>query len=50
MRFARIDANGDAYVALDEVQDFYWLVLQTADQNNDDRVSLNEWLAATSKE
>jgi hypothetical protein len=50
MRFARIGANGDAYVAVDEVQDFYRLVLQTADQNNDDRVSLDEWLAATSKE
>ena len=41
-RFARIDAKGDAYIALDEVQDFYRLVLRTADRNSDGKVSLDE--------
>jgi hypothetical protein len=49
-RIARIDANGDAYIALDEVQDFYRLVLRSADRNSDGKVSLDEWLAAKAKE
>jgi len=46
-RFARIDANGDNYITLDEIQEFYRKVLDAADQNQDGRVSLDEWMAAT---
>jgi hypothetical protein len=46
-RFVRIDCTGGGYITLDEIRDFYKLVLQTADQNNDGKVSLDEWLAAT---
>lgn len=46
-RFAKIDANGDAYITLDELQDFYRIVLQTADQDQDGKVTLAEFMAAT---
>ena len=46
-RFAKIDANGDAYITLDELQDFYRIVLQTADQDQDGKVTLAEYMAAT---
>jgi Ca2+-binding EF-hand superfamily protein len=46
-RFAKIDANGDAYITLDELQDFYRIVLQTADQDQDGKVTLAEFMNAT---
>jgi Ca2+-binding EF-hand superfamily protein len=46
-RFNKIDANGDAYITLDELQDFYRIVLQTADQDQDGKVTLAEFMAAT---
>jgi Ca2+-binding EF-hand superfamily protein len=46
-RFAKIDANGDAYITLDELQDYYRIVLQTADQDQDGKVTLAEFMAAT---
>ena len=46
-RFNKIDANGDAYITLDEIQDFYRIVLQTADQDQDGKVTLAEFMAAT---
>jgi Ca2+-binding EF-hand superfamily protein len=49
-RFNKIDANGDAYITLDEIQDFYRIVLQTADQNQDGKVTLAEFMAATAGE
>ena len=45
-RFSKIDANGDAYLSLDEIQDYYRIVLQTADQNQDGKVTLDEFMAA----
>jgi Ca2+-binding EF-hand superfamily protein len=46
-RFAKIDADGDAYITPDELQDFYRIVLQTADQDQDGKVTLAEFMAAT---
>ncbi len=39
-RFAQIDADRDAYITLTELQDFYRLILQTADQKGDGRITL----------
>ena len=46
-RFVKIDADHDAYITLEEIQDFYRLVLQAADLRGDGHVTLDEWLAAT---
>src|SRR5215475_9175009 len=49
-RCAQIDADQDAYITLTELQDFYRLTLQAADQKGDGRITLDEWLAvATGK-
>jgi Ca2+-binding EF-hand superfamily protein len=46
-RFAKIDADGDAYITLDEVQAYYGAILKAADRNQDGKVSLDEFMAAT---
>jgi hypothetical protein len=46
-RFVKIDANHDAYITLEEIQDFYRLALQAADQPGDGHITLAEWLAVT---
>jgi Ca2+-binding EF-hand superfamily protein len=46
-RFAKIDADGDAYITLQEIQAYEQGFLQAADQNQDGKVSLDEFLAAT---
>jgi Ca2+-binding EF-hand superfamily protein len=45
-QFAAIDANGNGYITAEEVTNYYQLVLKAADVNKDDKVSLEEWLAA----
>jgi Ca2+-binding EF-hand superfamily protein len=44
-RFTQMDANGDGYLTLDEVDGYYRRILQAADRNGDGKVSLDEWLA-----
>jgi len=46
-RFAHIDSNGDGTVTLEEIEEFYRLILQTADENGDGKVSLEEFLAVS---
>jgi Ca2+-binding EF-hand superfamily protein len=45
VRFAEIDPDRDDYITLDEIQDYYRLVLQTADRRGDGRITMEEWLA-----
>jgi EF hand len=44
-RFAEMDANGDGYLTLDEVNGYYRRILQAANRDGDGKVSLDEWLA-----
>jgi Ca2+-binding EF-hand superfamily protein len=44
-RFTKIDANGDAYITLDEIQEYYRALLQSADQNRDGRITWDEFKA-----
>jgi Ca2+-binding EF-hand superfamily protein len=45
-RFAKVDADGDAYVTLDEIQEYDRALLQSADQDQDGKVSEAEFMAA----
>jgi len=45
--FAKIDASGDAYITLEEDQSYYRTLLENADKDQDGKVSLEEFLAAT---
>jgi Ca2+-binding EF-hand superfamily protein len=47
VRFTRIDAEGDGYITLKEIEDFYRAALDAADQDKDGQVSLDEFMAAT---
>jgi Ca2+-binding EF-hand superfamily protein len=44
-RFTKIDANGDAYITLDEIHEYYRALLQSADQNQDGRITWEEFKA-----
>jgi Ca2+-binding EF-hand superfamily protein len=44
-RFAKIDTDGDAYATLDEIQAYDRAILQSADQDQDGKVSLEEFMA-----
>lgn len=44
-RFAKIDTDGDSYVTLDEIQEYYRAILQAADQDQDGKVSEAEFIA-----
>src|SRR5215469_16249715 len=44
-RFTKIDSNGDAYITLDEVQAYYAALLQSADQNQDGKITWDEFRA-----
>ena len=44
-RFTKIDANGDAYITLDEIQEYYRALLQSVDQNQNGRITWDEFKA-----
>ena len=44
-RFTKIDSNGDAYITLDEIQAYYGALLQSADQNQDGKITWDEFKA-----
>jgi Ca2+-binding EF-hand superfamily protein len=44
-RFTKIDANGDAYITLDEIQEYYRALLQSVDQNQDGKITWEEFKA-----
>ena len=43
--FTKIDANGDAYITLDEIHEYYRALLQSADQNQDGKITWDEFKA-----
>jgi Ca2+-binding EF-hand superfamily protein len=44
-RFTKIDVNGDAYITLDEIQEYYRALLQSVDQNQNGRITWDEFKA-----
>ena len=44
-RFTKIDANGDAYITLDEIHEYYRALLQSVDQNQNGKITWEEFKA-----